>query len=149
MLALHPLTLFFTIQTMILANESLLISIAFLGIASLVVFAIGNNYDGVIESINTVGNLKNAKIAESIDVMDVQKDGHTSYIILSNRSDRAVKFTDFWDEQGDNITCFDSNGTLEELEMSAHLTVTISCIVNGTSDVILLSENYNIIRIGT
>ena len=129
---------------MLLANESLLMLVALVGISGIVVLAIGNNYTSTIQSINTISDSRNAQSLEDIEIIDVQKNDSTIYAIISNRS-AAVTFTEFWDESGRDVVCSDGAGTLDILEMPAYSTITISCI--SDSDVILLTSNYNIIRI--
>ena len=118
--------------------------VALVGISGIVVLAIGNNYTSTIQSINTISDSRNAQSLEDIEIIDVQKNDSTIYAIISNRS-AAVTFTEFWNESGGDVVCSDGAGTLDILEMPAYSTITISCI--SDSDVILLTSNYNIIRI--
>ena len=131
---------------MLLANESLLMTVAFVGLAGVIVVIIGDDYGDTIQAINSMSDSRSAGIAESVGVLDVQKGGNTAYIILSNHSEDAVALIGFWDEDGDELVCSDSGGVLEGLQIPAGGTVTISCAISGTH-VIVSTANYNLIRI--
>ena len=148
------LTISRTSYCVILSNEAVLMLIGFIGIASIVVYAISENYGDTVEAITFLGDAKQRSLSETVQILDIQVQGSTTYAIIANHSFDAVTFTQFWDADGNDIShmCRDRNGTFDvaPLVIASFDTAHILCTFTGVpSGIILLTENYNIVHIST
>ena len=134
---------------MLLANESMIMLVIFIGIAAIIVGAINANYDDTIKSIDKIGESKTAQISESVIILDVNRSEGKTYAILSNRAEHALVLTEFWDHDGTDITCdIGKSMNPDSITIPADGIVTLSCNV-GSGDIVMMSENYSLIRIRT
>ena len=149
---LLSLTVSCTSYCMILSNEAVLMLIGFIGIASIVVYAISENYGDTVDAITFLGNAKQRSLSETVQILDIQVQENTVYAIIANHSFDAVTFTQFWDADGNDISqmCQDRNGTFDVVPLTilpsdtAHILCTFPGVPSG---IILLTENYNMVHI--
>lgn len=130
---------------MLLSNETILLLIAFIGIAGIIVVAIGGNYADTVQSIKTISDQKNNKLQESIDILDItinDSNGFTAYITLANRSKDMVIITHLLDSNG-----VDVSGCHSPLQIDIDEIITIRCEFPQRQDLFLVTSNYNIISI--
>lgn len=139
---------------MILSNEAVLLLVGFIGIASIVIFVISENYHDTIESIAFLTDTKQRALSEAVEILDIQATNNTVFVMLVNRSitQDDVTFTKFWDKDGNDIAsaCRDGNGIINSTRyvVPADIVITISCTFNAEPyDIVLLTENYNIIHV--
>ncbi len=133
----------------ILSNEMILLMVGFVGIAGIMLVAIGNSYDDTIQSIQHMTETAESRMQERIGILDVQSMNENTFVTIVNYAQRPVTITEFWDEDGSEILCKDSSGALDDRDfvIPANSDRTIHCIQDEKRDIILLSANYNIVRI--
>lgn len=139
---------------MILSNEAVLLLIGFIGIASIVIFVITENYNDTIQSVAFLTESKQNALSEIIGILDIQTKDDTVFVMLVNHSisNNNVTITKFWDKDGNDISgmCQDSKGAINGTRYTIPMdtVVTISCtFTSPPHDIALLTENYNVIYI--
>ena len=85
--------------------------IGFIGIASIIVYAIGKNYGDTVEAITFFGDVRQRSLLETVQILDIQIQIDTLYTIIANHSFDAVTFTRFSDAGGSYTShmCRDHN----------------------------------------
>ena len=128
--------------------------VGFIGIASIVIFVINENYSDTIQSIAFLTETKQNALSEVIEILDIQTKDDTVFVMLVNHSinNNNITITEFWDSDGNDISgmCQDSRGVIDDTGyvIPVDTVVTISCTFTSTPyDIALLTENYNIVYI--
>ena len=94
--------------------------IGFIGIASIIVYAIGKNYGDIVEAITFFGDTRQRSLLETVQILDIQTGRHP-YTVIANHSFDAVTFTRFSDAGGSytSYMCRDHNNTLTLRHLSS------------------------------